>query len=261
LAAASKIHGKNRIEAIRTTESLGITLNEEFRKIVDAVAARMRRPILCRCLALSLLAAGGIGLLLAVARLVSGWGMLSWFVLGAVIVVPLAGVLWAFRQKIDPLSAVRAIDDHYDLKSRTMTLWSFLRTGKLDEARQMAVDDAWSRVKDVKPDRVVSVSVPKTVYVGGGLAVLAVILAFTPINWLSFAPRQKQRSTLPVEAAEMTQLAPLPHVTEEVAEHSTQGIAPGSDRLSTVESPLLTAGSGDIVSGYFDKTRAPQTGP
>jgi len=236
-------------------------LHEEFRQIVDAVAARMRRPIQWRCLALSLLAAAGVGLLLAVARLVSGWGMLSWFVLGAVIVVPLVGVVWASRQKIDPLSAVRAIDDHYGLKSRAMTLWSFLRTGNLDEARQMAVEDAWSHVKDVKPDKVVPVSVPKAVYAGAGLIVVAVILAFLPIDWFRFGLRPQQQSALPVEAAEMTQLAPLPKVTAEDARQSIRAISLDGDRSPASDSPLLTAGSGDIVGGYFDRTQSPKTGP
>jgi hypothetical protein len=237
-------------------------LHDEFRKMVDAVAARMRRPILWRCLALSLVAAAGIGLLLALARLVSGWDMIRWIVLGVVILLPLAGVVWASRRKIDPLSAVRAIDEHYELKSRAMTLWSFLRSGTLTEARRMAVEEAWSRVKDVKPERVVPVSLPKTVFLGGGLAVLAVILVFLPTNWLSlsYRSRPRQRSTLPVEAAEMTQLPPLPKVTEAFAEQSIRDLDPGSDRLSGTDSPLLTAGSGDIVGGYFDKTQAPPTG-
>jgi hypothetical protein len=236
-------------------------LHEEFRQIVDAVAARMRRPVLWRCLALSLLAAAGVGLLLAVARLVSGWGTLCWFVLGAVIIVPLVGLVWASRHKIDPLSAVRAIDEHYGLKSRAVTLWSFLRTGNLDEARQMAVEDAWSHVKDAKPDKVVPVSVPKAVYAGAGLIVAAVILAFLPVDWLRLGRRPRQRSTLPVEAAEMTQLAPLPKVTAEVAEQSIRVISLDSDRPGTGDSPLLTAGSGDVVGGYFDKTQSHQTGP
>jgi hypothetical protein len=236
-------------------------LHEQLRQIVDAVAARMRRPILWRCLTISLLAAGGSGLLLAVTRLISGWGMLSWFVLAVVIIVPLAGAVWASRHKIDPLSAVRAIDDHYDLKSRAVTLWSFLRTGNLDEARQIAVEEAWSHVKDAKPDTVVPVSVPKSVYAGAGLIVVALILAFVPTNWIRVGARPPQRSTRPVEAAEMTQLAPLPELTEEMAERSIGILSLDSDRSPASDSPLLTAGSGGIVDGYFDRTRSPPTGP
>ena len=233
-------------------------MHEELRQIVDAVAARMRRPILWRFMALSLMAAAGLGLLLAVARLASGWEMLCWFVLGAVIVVPLGGLVWALRHKIDPLSAVRAIDDHYGLKSRTLTLWSFLRTGSLDEARQMAVEEAWTHVQGVEPDKVVAVSVPKAVYAGAGLVLVVVLLAFLPTDWVRFAPRAEQRSTLPVEAAEMTHLAPLPKVTEEVAERSIRGESEGA---GVRDAPLLTAGSGDIVGGYFDKTHSPRTAP
>jgi hypothetical protein len=221
----------------------------------------MRRPILCRYLALSLLAAAGVGFVLAAARLVSGWSVLSWFVLGAAIVVPLAGVVWASRQKIDRLKAVRAIDDHYSLKSRAMTLWSFLRTANLDEARQMAVEEAWSHVKGAKPEDVVSVSVPKAVYVGGGLMVVAVIVAFLPVSWLRFGPRPPQRSTLPVEAAEMTQLAPLTSVTEEDAQRSIQVLSRAGGESQAGDSPLLTAGSGDVVGGYFDSTQAPHAEP
>jgi hypothetical protein len=187
--------------------------------------------------------------------------MLSWFVVGAVIALPLVGVVWASRRKIDPLSAVRAIDDHYGLKSRAMTLWSFLRSENLDEARRMAVEEAWSHVKDTKPDEVVTVSVPKAVYVGGGLIVVAVVLAFLPVSWFRFAPRPPQRSTLPVEAGEMARLAPLTKVTEEDAEQSMKVTSGDTDELPAGYSPLLTAGSGNVVGGYFDKTQAPSTEP
>jgi hypothetical protein len=240
---------------------VGAIVQEQFRHIVDAVAARMRRPVLLRLAALSLLAGAGLGLLLALARLVGGWEVLRWFAIGAVVVVPLAGVVWASRHKVDPLAAVRAIDAHYGLKSRAVTLWSFLRLGNLDEARRMAVDDAWRHVKNVEPAKVVPVAVPKTVYAGAGAVLLVVILAFLPVAWFHRAAELRDRATVVVEAAEMTRLAPLPKVTAEVAARSTQGVSSVSPATDDADSSLLTAGFGDVVGRFFDATQPPPSEP
>jgi hypothetical protein len=103
--------------------------------------------------------------------------------------------------------------------------------------------------------------VPKAVYAGAGLAVVAVILAFLPAAWLRPGTRPRQQPTLPVEAAEMTQLAPLPSVSPDVAAPGSEVMAPNTERPGVPDSPLLTAGSGDVVGGYFDKTCLPPTEP
>ena len=206
-----------------------------------------------------LIAGGLLGMVLAVVARVGDWQVLRWVVLGCVVVVPLAALAVATMAKADPLQAVRAIDAHYDLKSRTITLWSFFQSGPLNEARRLAVDEAWGQVKRTDPAQVVPVSVPKSIYAGVALAGLAVVLAFVPLpGFTSDAPPPDEKPPLSVAGeAELAALAELTEVDASLAERSlreTRRVASGNPAPETPQQPT---GNDEIAAHYFKASATP----
>jgi hypothetical protein len=234
-------------------------VQEELRQIVDAVASRMRRPAMWRYLAIGLLAGGGLGILAAGVRLAGGWDFFRWIALGCVVVLPLAAAAVAWNKKIDPLRAIRAIDAHYQLKSRAMTLWSYLGSGELDEAQGLVVGEAWPHVKRADAKEVVPVDIPKTIYGGAALALLAIVLILLPVPTFNRTARsQDGRPQVVTDGAELTALAPVRQVDPLLAERSIESVSRPGNGPNPAGPTASRPGSGELIKSYFNAIASPQ---
>jgi hypothetical protein len=234
-------------------------MQQELRQL-DAVAARMRRPEFWRLTAIGLLTGGILGVLLAAAYWGGAWDMLRWIALGCVVASPVIGIAIASRKKVSPESAARAIDSHYGLKSRALTLWSYSRTGSLDEAHQFVVQEALPHLKRIDPNEVVPVRIPKTVYVGGLLAVLTVVVAFLPrleFGGTGDTAKSEEEGQMATDGAEMTSLPELPSVPPELAVRSLQAATTDASPQRAPDTSTLPGGAAEVVSRYFEALSQP----
>jgi len=234
-------------------------MQTELRQL-DAVAARMLQPQLWRSMAIGLLAGGILGLLLAAAYWGGAWDTLRWFALGCVVVAPVIGIAIAATKKVSPEKAARAIDSHYGLKSRALTLWSYSRMGSLDEAHRLVVQEALPHLHSVDPKEVVPVRVPKTFYAGGLLAALTVVVVFLPrLNFGdTFGTVTSQDAGQRVtDGAEMTTLSTLPSVSPELAAQSLEMMPENASSRAAAEVSALPGGAAEVVSRYFETLPLP----
>ena len=147
------------------------------------------------------------------------------------------------------------------MKSRALTLLSYLQRGSLDEAHQLAVQEAAPHLREVNPIEVVPVPVPKKIYVGVLLAVLTVVVALLPQlpygKTEGAASSEKERPVV-TDGAEMTTLAPLTNVSPDLAARSQQAVT--GDACWHIHASDLPRGAHDVVAAYFDAAAPSEAG-
>jgi len=231
-------------------------VENELRKILSPVAGRLKRRIVLRHVAAGLIAGGAAGIVLALAWSVSGVTALRWAAIAAVVVIPVLSIVRGIMTRVAPAEAARAIDARYRLKDRTATALAFTAAGADTEARRMQVEDAVQHLKRVVPSEVVRTAVPKNLLLGFGLVAVAVCLM--PVSLRSLLtpedtdPDAEIRAA--VEAGELTEPAPLPKISPQLAGDSIRARAQGDVETDVAGAGPATLGYRGMVGEFFEQS-------
>lgn len=143
---------------------------------VRAVQVRQQRQWLWECASTGVLAGGIAGCLMAMARLLSQ-GAFSWiWVVLAVTIPAITGVVVALVRSRSMLCAARLIDTQCNLKDRTQTALQFLHASNSDPLRRLQIEDAESHLMAVDPEKVTPITAPRSWRIGVIMSFVAVLL-------------------------------------------------------------------------------------
>lgn len=143
---------------------------------VQAVQVRQQRQWLWECASTGVLAGGIAGCLMAMARLLSQ-GAFSWiWVVLAVTIPAITGVVVALVRSRSMLCAARLIDTQCNLKDRTQTALQFLHASNSDPLRRLQIEDAESHLMAVDPKKVTPITAPRSWRIGVIMSFVAVLL-------------------------------------------------------------------------------------
>jgi len=103
----------------------------------------------------------------------------------ALLAFPVAGVVRGYLQPVSLQQAARAVDDRYELQDRALTA---LEAGgdSLSPAQQIQLSEALSRLRSIKPSKVVTMGTPKYLFTSLAMIAVAMLLMFFP--WSVITP-------------------------------------------------------------------------
>ena len=158
-----------------------------------------------------------IALFVAVIRLVAmptmNWAIPVWIAAVGVFVGMMIGTL----HRRDIASAARLVDQHYDLKDRSITSLQFASQGDADEVHRLQIAEAQEKLQRVDPVQCVPLKAPakQLRWAGGMLAATTLVLLIGN----ALAPTVVAKSTLPLAQTQASEFREtmLPEL-EELAE-------------------------------------------
>ncbi len=235
---------------------LGTEVETTLQKKLDPVIGKLRRQIVLRFASTGLVAAGVVGIVLGLARVVASDWVPWYLIVAAVVLIPLAAAVFATTRKIDRRDAARAIDRHYDLQDRTLTALAFLREGESNELQQMQIDDAMARLGSLDSRKVVTAPLPSNLVPGFVLTAIALGTLFLPQVVSSVVA-----NTMPTvkpdaddAAISLSSESPLPNVSKSQVAASQKLKKRPSFGVEASEPPIQF-GYRTMVDRYFEQTQ------
>ena len=193
---------------------------------VEAVRARQQKQWLWQTLSAGLVAGGGIGCLLAVARLLGVEWLSLPAIAAAVGACPLAGVIYGFVIPRRLRNAAVAIDRRYQFKDRIATALNFMhqQTARLP-IQELQLDDAEAHVATVDPARVAPFRTPRSCGWGLSLSAAALLIAFFS------GPREELDAAVVTSDVVRNQAARIAESLEELEEFNQEIDDPEIEQL------------------------------
>jgi hypothetical protein len=141
--------------------------------------ARKQVLFILRCMAVGLAVSAIVGLVLGLGRVMLGLE-LSWGTrLGVLAAGPFAGLLFGWLRRRSWHEAATAIDQHYELKDRTVTALAFAQQPVVSDLHALQMADAMSRLGTIEAGAVAPLKVSRAWLLQlGALAIAAVLLAW-----------------------------------------------------------------------------------
>ena len=143
---------------------------------VNAVRSRQQRQWMLQCVSWGAVLGGVAGCAVGVGRLMAV-GSLSWqWIIGALLLGPICGVVFAILKPRQAYDAAVAIDQSCGLKDRISTALNFLEKKDASPLRELQISDAANHVEKIDPKQVAPIAAPRSWIVGASLSAIAIVI-------------------------------------------------------------------------------------
>lgn len=156
-------------------------MSHPIHRELAAVRHRQQQVVVRRAVACGLVISGGLGLILAMIRWLTGGDLSPLVILAVLVSGPLVALVIGLLRKQTWQTAAQAVDEYYLLKDRAVTALSFAGQPTPTPLQSLQVSDALIHLRGIDAAEVVPLRTPRLFPYGVALLAVAVVLSCLPV--------------------------------------------------------------------------------